>query len=492
MRTVLHHLVQGTAGNIIADLRNDIVQQSGGGYDALLNLIKAVDSTKSFERGGTQLLSDYLITMIDLILINQEFLVSQQPAHLGNVTLCVNYFIKYGSAGQDDCSGATTSEAIKDDIGTLRTKSFQDCTQNTAGVGLQLTGDEHPCPMVCQPGTEWMARFFTVGIAALCMSFIAACGQMLDRTKCCTVFRRNHSTANGSSSSSPSLHRNAMHSVRLRMLFPTCTTLGVCLLILVKVYLLLSTRFTFTSIDAHTYLCILMMIVWYATYNTVRTWAAALQNTTAKMRFALQLQSSNIRRRSKLSYSFSNGQIKLINVLRDPDECTCRRGPVKWYSRHFSYRNGTFFYYRIILFEITEWVLNLATLTGLAHLQDVHYIYIALSLLLVNVTLGPLLFVLRLFQKNDSQQREITYLMDTVLDLVFLGLTFTYVTSPVDLQSEVSGRRSVMVLLIFVVITMDSNMDKMLNVSFCCATGVYFVLHRSIARYFGRHMSSLF
>jgi hypothetical protein len=195
-----------------------------------------------------------------------------------------------------------------------------------------------------------------------------------------------------------------------------------------------------------------MMIVWYATYNTVRTWAAALQNTTAKMRFALQLQSSNIRRRSKLSYSFSNGQIKLINVLRDPDECTCRRGPVKWYSRNFSYRNGTFFYYRIILFEITEWVLNLATLTGLAHLQDVHYIYIALSLLLVNVTLGPLLFVLRLFQKNDSQQREITYLMDTVLDLVFLGLTFTYVTSPVDLQSEVSERRSVVILLNVLVI----------------------------------------
>jgi hypothetical protein len=166
VRTVLHHLVQGTAGNIIADLRNDIVQQSGGGYDALLNLIKAVDSTKSFERGGTQLLSDYLITMIDLILINQEFLVSQQPAHLGNVTLCVNYFIKYGSAGQDDCSGATASENIKDDIGTLRTTSFQDCTQNTAGVGLQLTGDESPCPLVCQPGTEWMARFFTVGIAA--------------------------------------------------------------------------------------------------------------------------------------------------------------------------------------------------------------------------------------------------------------------------------------------------------------------------------------
>ena len=131
----------------------------------------------------------------------------------------------------------------------------------------------------------------------------------------------------------------------------------------------------------------------------------------------------------------------------------------------------------------------------LAHLQDVHYIYIALSLLLVNVTLGPLMFVLQLFLKNDSQQREITFLTDTVLDLVFLGLTFTYVTKPVDLQSEVSGRRSVVFVFWFFGFWFYQwivQMDRMLKVSFRCAKGVHFVLHGSIARYFGRHMSSLF
>lgn len=110
----------------------------------------------------------------------------------------------------------------------------------------------------------------------------------------------------------------------------------------------------------------------------------------------------------------------------------CR--PDRWYSRHFGFRRGRFFYYRMFVSEMVEWLVQGLTLNSLMSTKHVVYTELALLTLLLNVSISPMLFLLR---RRGNVVRELLVLSDTLTDLMFLSLSFWFVRTQEDLQREV-------------------------------------------------------
>jgi hypothetical protein len=83
--------------------------------------------------------------------------------------------------------------------------------------------------------------------------------------------------------------------------------------------------------------------------------------------------------------------------------------------------------------ELWEWSMQYATFKTLMLSQHIDYMYASLAVLMVNVMVSPWVFLFR----NKPVVREIIYAVDTILDLCYFFVSFSFLTNESDLRSWV-------------------------------------------------------
>jgi hypothetical protein len=468
--------------NIIQELETGN-GETGQAAVILTALIK--DDTGAFQRGGRQMLIDFLVMMWKTLLANLPLVDTSLNASLAKLLAnsdlreCFNYLDKNGDKTPSvlDCSGEDSEDGLRTILvkaGTYTEKSFEFCNVDSV-TGNQSSSklEEIRCERVCGPGADWMSRFLGVGISTFVVGLFVWCVQIMDTTIFCAnytgmrqkqarvielhnlkwdpnplvdaeigrvatpsavhVVRRKqmpiHVHDVKQNQCSGTCNNSQMNPIRVRMIFSLLITCGCSVLLLLKVHLLLGMYFE----GSHLYLVACLLVIWFGGLIICDSSAIVLQSGAAEVQKAMRL--TKIRRRSRTSLTFTSGKMSALDVLKDKDECRCHGGPKSWYDRNFSYRGGTFFFYKVFVGEMFEWVVQIATMQSLVHLQDINYSIAALLLLVINVALCPWMFLFRNW--NESFMREFCFLADTLLDGMFFYLTFLYTSTEDDLTSPV-------------------------------------------------------
>jgi hypothetical protein len=146
---------------------------------------------------------------------------------------------------------------------------------------------------------------------------------------------------------------------------------------------------------------------------------------------------NNIQRTLKVGvYSTSKRRKQKSSVASRTEipSCTCKNGPVNWYSLWCGFRRGRLFFWKMFASELWEWSMQLATFQTLMAREHISYLYFSLAILFLNVLISPWVFICR---SRSPFMREFIYVVDTLLDFSYAMIAFSFLDQESDLRQTV-------------------------------------------------------
>ena len=385
-------------------------------------------------------LLDWFFHLLQVIAINGK------PFHLPRrrrraVTKCQEFFFKYNDFVPEENEDVMCIDVKGDSLERsrwLRVQSYAHSAQDAFGKPLALTAADQlkypwscvqreknaggnssidqghlACPPVCLSGHVWTQRL-RFGMVATVWTMWALYMMLVG-----TLYWQHNPSKDRELTVGDTL-RSVPKSLWIRIIVPFALNFVIMIPLLIKMSVLFEANpqtWKEDGVDKNLALLLILCFITISVYQlyTVSSSMCGGMNT--------------IRRQLKIKH-----RERALSDSQTPTACSCKKGPVKWYSSWCGFRHGHLFFLKMILLEIWEWSIQLATFQSLVASQHISYLYVSMAILLLNILVSPWVF---LFRSRSSFMREVIFIVDIVLDLCYAMIGFYFLNHESDLRQTV-------------------------------------------------------
>ena len=298
------------------------------------------------------------------------------------------------------------------------------------------------CPHVCKDGDQWILRIRSVTITMTWLvwigyTFLALCVFQIKRKK--TVNDKKYLQDRQERKTKQELFDESIQSIPkglwVRLLFPFILNLAILIPLLNKMSILYGTDariWTENNVDIHLVIFFIILAISISTHQLYSVTSTVFYGGISNVRFFLRIDTrssvSNVtRKRSKL-------KSMTISRSRRP-KCSCKHGPMTWYSLWCGLRRGHLFFWKMFASELCEWLVQYSSFSSLVYREHIYYLYATLMILLLNVLISPWAFLCR---TRSPFVREFVYVVDIVLDLCYALVASSFLDQESDFRVEVT------------------------------------------------------